>query len=205
MRRVLIALTTAVALLGLMGSTAGATTAHGPGYGSGYGYGHHHRNDHHWRGWDRGSAATAEDVAFLNAAWQINLLEVFAGSIAEREASNPLVAELGDRVVHDHFVLLLKQARVMQQAGVPFPAGLDAGAQAKLADLRAAGDLDTAFLEMQVGGHMMAIAVFQNEASSTGSWAVKRFAKDSLRTLNEHLWMAQLVSAWFAQQPAAVA
>jgi hypothetical protein len=135
MKRAVIALTAALALLGLMGSTAGATTtAATHGGGDRHGGGDHRRGGPYGHaGWN-GSAPSAQDVAFLNAAWQIGLVEVFAGSMAEREAANPLVAELGDRAVHDPFVHLLKQAKVMQKAGIPYPA-MDPVAQAKLSAL----------------------------------------------------------------------
>jgi hypothetical protein len=56
-----------------------------------------------------------------------------------------------------------------------------------------------------VGGHQVDLALFQDAKESSDSWAVKKFAKESLRTLREHLWMGQMVSAWLATSPTAVA
>jgi putative membrane protein len=144
-----------------------------------------------------GSASVAlakTDSSFLIDAIQINLAEIAAGDLAQKNGGSDDVKAFGKMLVDDHTASNQKATSLAQANGVtppnePKPA--DKEAQQHLATL-SGPEFDREFSKAMVKGHKEAIGKF--EAASKGDDDVAKFAQETLPTLQKHLEQAQSIA-----------
>jgi putative membrane protein len=145
--------------------------------------------------------ASAQEVAlaqdtpeskFLMDAVRGNLAEIKLSELAEQGGHSEGVRELGKTLVEDHSRALKKTAELAQDLNL-IPPALPSAEQTQkynaLARLPGA-EFDRQFVAEMIKGHQEAIAKYEQQAQS-GNSKVAKLAEDLLRTLREHLAVAQ--------------
>ncbi|MBV8652372.1 MAG: DUF4142 domain-containing protein [Alphaproteobacteria bacterium] len=135
----------------------------------------------------------AQDETFVHAAAIGGLSEVEAGKLAEQKAQRADVKQFGQRMVQDHSKANDQLMAVAKEAGVTPPTTLDSTHQATQAQLEklSGADFDRSYVPVQVSDHIETVQLFKQEAETGGDADLKKFAADTLPTLQEHLEMAQ--------------
>ncbi len=141
-------------------------------------------------------ALSTEDAAFLQSAGSIALNEVLQGATVLERSQDPAVLELANDVVRDHWKQLLKQVRIHEAYGIPFPT-LTPEQVAAIGALQATPDdqLDATFVANQVAGHESALELFRTAAEGSDSRLVQWFAAKQVPKLERHLAEAQAIQA----------
>ena len=146
---------------------------------------------------DLKQATAKADSAFMQTAAMSGIAEVEHGRLAAQNAASGEVKQFGQRMVDDHGKANAELKGLASQKNVTLPAALDAKHQAmqeKLSKLNGAA-FDTAYLAHMVAAHKEAVALFQREAKAGKDAETKAFAEKTLPTLQEHLKMAQDLTA----------
>jgi putative membrane protein len=141
-------------------------------------------------------AATA-DTTFMKTAAMDGMAEVEHGRLAAQNAASDEVKQFGQRMVDDHGKANGELQSLASQKNVTLPKELDAkhkAMQDKLSKLKGAA-FDSAYMSHMLAAHKQAVSLFQREAKSGKDAEVKAFAEKTLPTLQEHLKMAQGISA----------
>lgn len=142
------------------------------------------------------SASTQLDRAdrkFLENAALDGLKEVETGRAVASKAQDPAVKAFADRMVKDHGDANKKLMDLAQTKGIAAPSDLrksDRSEIDKMARMDAA-KLERAYMKDQVKDHKKDVKEFEREAKNAKDADVKKFASDTLPTLQEHLQMAQ--------------
>jgi len=121
------------------------------------------------------------------------LAEVKLGQLAQQKATSPAVKNFGARMVMDHSKANDQLAAIAMQKGVPTATAINAKDQAlydKLSSM-SGSQFDTAYINAMVADHKTDIAEFEKQAKSGHDPDLKKFAMDTLPTLQEHLKMAE--------------
>ena len=139
------------------------------------------------------TAQVSGDQQFIAEASQDGRSEVELGQLAEKQASSPVVKRLAVKIVTDHTkanqqLELLPEASQALQSATPPPK--EGGTADRLSQL-SGKEFDRAFVEQVIQDHESAISRFKEAASSAQSPDVKRFASQTLPTLEQHLQMAK--------------
>lgn len=140
---------------------------------------------------------TNPDSTFVTKAAQGGMAEVKLGQLATQNAQSPDVKAFGERMVTDHTKANDQLKSVASSKGVTLPTDLDAKDQAtydRLSKLHGA-EFDRAYMLDMVRDHKADISEFQKEANSGTDPEVKKFAADTLPTLQQHLSMAESTDA----------
>ncbi len=148
-----------------------------------------------------GSTATRGDAlaapAFVRAAAASDLYEMEASRLAEQRAQNPEVKRYAERMLRDHGKTTGElKAMVPQLQGVSaqqISTRLDQQHQALLQQLQGAqgAEFDRAFAQQQVQSHQAAVDLFRAYAQGGDDEQLKRWASQTLPSLEEHLREAQ--------------
>ena len=137
------------------------------------------------------------DATFIKAAAMDGMAEVEHGRFVAQNAASADVKQFAQRMVDDHSKANEELKSLASQKNIALPTELDAkhkAMQAKLSKLKGAA-LDAAYMTHMVADHKAGVALFQREAKSGKDAETKAFAEKTLPTLQEHLKMAQDVSA----------
>ncbi|HXO20667.1 MAG TPA: DUF4142 domain-containing protein [Thermoanaerobaculia bacterium] len=142
------------------------------------------------------------DRKFLIDAARGGMLEVQAGQLAVERAASPDVKAFGQRMVDDHGKANERLKQVAAQYGVALPSDLTKSQKATLDRLSklSGPEFDKAYIQDMVGDHKEDVKDFNNE-SRRGRGGVKALAKDTLPTLQDHLKMAEDLSAKTSTAP----
>ena len=138
-------------------------------------------------------AASANDQAFVTKAAQGGMMEVELGNVATSHGASESVKEFGQRMVTDHSKAndALKEAATTDGLTVPTgPSAKQESAVEKFKTKEGAA-FDKAYAKSMVKDHKEDIALFEKEAKSGTSPAVKQLATETLPTLKEHLKLAK--------------
>ena len=133
------------------------------------------------------------DAKFVKEASAGGLAEVQLGQLAEQKAQNQAVKDFGQRMVSDHSKANQELKAVATSEAMPVSTSLspsDAALKSKLEALSGA-TFDKAYMSAMVKDHKNDIAAFKKEASSGKDAKIRRFASETLPTLQDHLSMAQ--------------
>lgn len=144
--------------------------------------------------------ASSHDKMFLTKAMQGDMAEIQMGKLAEQNGSSSQVKQFGQTLVSDHTNNLDKAKQLANTMGVTPPSQPSTKAQneyAKVSKLSGAA-FDKKFARDMVRDHKTTIAEFKKEAKMNGP--AKQFAQESLRTLENHLKMAQSIESHKADQ-----
>lgn len=130
-----------------------------------------------------------QDRKFADAAAKGGLMEVMAGELAAKNATNSTVKKLGEMMVKDHSKANEELKQWASKTAYTLPAGLDTDQQKSYDDLKAkkGADFDRMYTDMMVKDHEKTIADFKKEAADGSEASLKNFATKTLPTLDHHL------------------
>jgi putative membrane protein len=144
------------------------------------------------------SAGTAmADIKFMKEAAEGGMAEVALGQLAAEKASNSEVKKFGQRMVDDHSKANDKLKQLASQKNVALPENLSAKDKATKATLeKLSGEqFDQAYMKDMVKDHKKDVSDFRRESKSAQDPDVKKFAAQTLPTLEEHLKQAESVAS----------
>jgi putative membrane protein len=133
------------------------------------------------------------DQSFAEKAAVGGLAEVQLGKLAVGRAASPDVKQFGQRMVDDHGKANRELMALVEQKGISVPTALDPTHQKeadRLAKLQGAA-FDRAYIQHMVKDHQEDVRLFRTQAQQGTDPELKRFAADTLPTLEAHLNMAQ--------------
>jgi putative membrane protein len=132
------------------------------------------------------AAPSAQDVTYLQAAHQSNLLEIATGNQAQQKGQSQQVKDLGARFVTDHTRLDQSLQQTASSLGVPLgPADAAEQATARLERVPA-GQYDRIWIPLQQAAHTAAMANGQREIANGSDAAVKQDAAAAAPILEQH-------------------
>lgn len=129
------------------------------------------------------------DKTFAEKAAISDMFEIQAGKLAQEQAKDAGVKQFGSHMAADHGKTSEAMKALAQQKSMTLPTGLDSEHQQKLDQLRAlkADQFDAAYLQGQIEAHQTAVALFRTQAETGKDADLKRFAEQTLPTLEQHL------------------
>jgi len=140
-----------------------------------------------------GAKLDHRDTAFIKDAAQGGLAEVEMGRMAETQAQNPQVKQLGQRLVQDHTTANQQLMQIAQQAGVNVPSDTnrkETHMENKLQGQTGAA-FDKAFVEHALTDHEKDIRKFEKASQDTKDPQLKAWIDKNLPILRQHLEMAR--------------
>lgn len=140
---------------------------------------------------------TSADSTFMKTAAMDGMAEVEHGKLAAQNAASSDVKQFGKRMVDDHGKGNAELKNLASQKNVTLPTELGPKHKAmhdKLSKLNGPA-FDSAYMAHMVSAHKEAVALFQREAKTGKDAETKAFAEQTLPMLQEHLTMAQDLSA----------
>ena len=145
---------------------------------------------------DTANRATA-DVNFMNKAAQGGMAEVELGKLAQQKAANQAVKDFGSQMEKDHTKANDELKELAAKENVTLPTDLDAKDQALKSRLEkmSGAQFDKAYMDHMVRDHKEDVQEFKREATNGKDPEVKKWASDTLPTLEQHLQLAQQTDA----------
>ncbi len=134
------------------------------------------------------SKLSAGDKQFLKKAYKGGMTEVEHAKMAKEKAKDDATKEIAERMITDHSKANEKILEMAKEENLDL-SKVEAK-PSKMSD----ENFDKKYLTMLKKHHEKDIALFEKEANDTGSKEdsdVKKFAKDTLPTLKEHLHMIE--------------
>lgn len=130
-----------------------------------------------------------QDRKFANAAAKGGMMEVMAGELAVKNATNPTVKKLGEMMVKDHTKANDELKQWASKTSYTLPTRLDADQQKTYDDLKAkkGSDFDRMYTDLMVKDHEKTITDFKKEAADGSEISLKNFATKTLPALDHHL------------------
>lgn len=139
------------------------------------------------------NALNAMDKKFVMMAAQGGMAEVKEGQLAADKGANSAVKQFGERMVKDHGKANDELKQLATEKGLTLPEDIGAKNRAgydKLASLSGAA-FDRTYSRQEVKDHEQTIALFRQEVKRGHDPDLKRWAQQTLPTLEEHLRMAK--------------
>jgi putative membrane protein len=138
-----------------------------------------------------------QDRKFVNNAAEAGAAEIAMGKLASDHASSADVKSFAARMVADHQKAGDQLKLVASAKGVTPPDRLSKKDQSELDKLgRLKGvDFDKEYVKVQLAAHKDAVALFGSESKTGADADLKQFASATLPTLQDHLQLAQQLSA----------
>lgn len=132
--------------------------------------------------------SVTDPTAFVALAASSNMFEIESSELALDTSTNEDVKAFARHMVDDHTAAGEKMKAAAETDGILPPATMTDKEQAALEPLQAAdgGAFDKAYLAAQVSAHDEAVALFRSFSENGQDSAVKRFAAETLPTLEEH-------------------
>jgi putative membrane protein len=129
------------------------------------------------------------DAVFLAKVAEINLDEILLGEQAQQKSKMDDIRDFGKMLKDDHTASLQELTALAGKKAITIPQTADMGAQDahKKFDNASGPDFDIEYIDMMVAGHQKAIALFENEAKTSGDNDVRAFATKTLPVLHKHL------------------
>lgn len=142
-------------------------------------------------------------MQFDKATWiktvaSANFFEIESSKIALEKSSSEDVKKFAQQMIDDHTKAGEKLASVLEEEGTALPPRdlapkqADAIALLKKADGK---DFDAAYVSLQHGAHIEAVALFMIYAAKPDDPALGAFAKETLPTLEMHLEHVKMMAA----------
>jgi putative membrane protein len=135
------------------------------------------------------SSLSDQDKKFADAAAKGGMMEVMAGELAAKSATNSTVKTLGQMMVKDHTKANDELKQWAAQNNYTLPSGLDADQQKKFDELKTkkGAEFDRMYTAQMVSDHQKTIADFKKQAAEGSETSLKAFATKTLPTLEHHL------------------
>jgi putative membrane protein len=130
-----------------------------------------------------------QDKQYLQAIHQVNLFEIEAGNMAQQQASDQQVKDLGAMFVTDHTQLDQTVQSTASSAGVTLPDSPTADQQAVLDQLKGlnGSEFDTQWVTAQLTAHNQAVQATETEIAQGSDSSVKQIAETALPVLQAHI------------------
>ena len=146
-------------------------------------------------------AAETSAATFLQAAAQIDIAEINAGNLAQKNSQNADVKAFGQMLVADHAKHLTAVGDVAKSIGVSVPDMPPAAEKQEADKLKnlSGRAFDQEFIRHMVEGHQMAITAYETEAKA-GNTDTSALAQKTLPALQHHLEVAQALQKTLGQQ-----
>lgn len=134
-----------------------------------------------------------QDMNFATKAAMSDMFEIQAGKLAQDQAKDKDVKQFGSHMVSDHTKTSDAMKEMAQKKSMTLPTKLDSEHQQKLDKLRGVKgeQFDSAYMQGQVDAHQTAVSLFRDQAQNGKDADLKRFAEQTLPTLEQHLRMAR--------------
>jgi putative membrane protein len=142
------------------------------------------------------------DQTFVNKAAMGGMAEVATGQIAAQQGATDGVKQFGQMMVTDHTKANDQLKQIASTKGITIPDS-DPKADKETAKLsKASGtDFDDKYIKTEIKDHKATVKLFQKEADSGKDPDLKKFASDTLPTLQMHLASVEkLASSGSGQQ-----
>ena len=145
---------------------------------------------------ENGLKATSAEKTFIEKAAIGGMTEVNMGKLAAEKGDSKEVKDFGDQMVKDHSKINDKLKDVAGKMGVEVPAAVDAMHQAKIdrLDKMSGAAFDKAYVKRMIKAHEMDIAAFERADAELKNEDLKKFIKDSVPTMKDHLEMLRKFS-----------
>lgn len=142
------------------------------------------------------AGAAMADTKFMKEAAEGGMGEVALGQLAAEKASSSDVKKFGQRMVDDHSKANEELKQLASQKNVALPNDLSAKDKATKAALeKLSGEqFDQAYMKDMVKDHKKDVGDFRRESKSAQDPEVKKFAAQTLPTLEDHLKQAESVA-----------
>jgi putative membrane protein len=157
----------------------------------------------HQRDTLQGSKRQDNSPVFVKKAAQDGMTEVELGQCATDKSNNSAVKRFAQQMVQDHRAANAELSAIAKERSLNVPAGLDAEHQGMVKELAAKSGaaFDADYARHMAMDHTQAIELFQSEAKSSDP-GLAAFAKKTLPTLQEHMRMADRLTASVASPTA---
>ena len=145
---------------------------------------------------ENGLKATSAEKTFIEKTALGDMTEVTLGKMAAEKGSSKEVKDFGDQMVKDHSKINDNLKNVARRMGVEIPARVDAMRQAKIDRLAkmSGAAFDKAYVNGAIKAHEMAIAAFERADAQAKNEDLKKFIKESVPTMKDHLEMIRKFS-----------
>jgi putative membrane protein len=130
-----------------------------------------------------------QDTQYLQAIHQANLFEIEAGNMAQQQASDQQVKDLGAMFVTDHTQLDQTVQSTASSAGVTLPDKPSADQQSVLDQLKGltGSEFDTQWVTVQLTAHNQTVQATETEIAQGSDSSVKQVAETALPVLQAHI------------------
>jgi putative membrane protein len=130
----------------------------------------------------------AADLNFVNQAGFSGQAEVVLGRIAQQQGGSPAVRSFGAQMVGDHTQANQELASIAASQGATAPTQPEAGRQAVAAAIGAAAGpaFDAQYIPLQLADHDAAVALFQDEATTSTNESLRAYARKYLPVIQRH-------------------
>jgi putative membrane protein len=137
--------------------------------------------------------ASASDATFAKKAASGGMAEVKLGQLAQEKGSSSAVKEFGKRMENDHSKAGDQLKDVASKNNINLPTDMDKKDQATYDHLSklSGAEFDRVYAQHMVTDHEQDVEEFKNEASTGKNPDIKRFASETLPTLQDHLRQAR--------------
>jgi putative membrane protein len=152
------------------------------------------------------SSDVKADSAFVTEAASGGMMEVQLGQLTQKQATSSAVKQFGQRMVTDHSKANKQLEKVASQGGLTPPAELMPKHQQAVSQLssKSGSEFDKAYMSEMVKDHAEDVRKFEDASKSAHSEAVRKFAKQTMPTLEKHLSLAKRVAGQVGADTTAV-
>ncbi|MCQ8277203.1 DUF4142 domain-containing protein [Acetobacteraceae bacterium KSS8] len=139
----------------------------------------------------------AADASFVTSAAQGGMAEIQEAQLALSMARNPKVKAYANKMVTDHTAADDQLKQIAASKNVTLPADISDVQMKQENDLKALKGhaFDREYIADQIADHQEMVTLFQNEATNGTDPELKKFAADTLPTVQQHLTDAQALVA----------
>jgi len=144
-----------------------------------------------------GNGKASNDADFVNKAAIAGMAEVELGKLALKQSSDAEVKKFAQHMIDDHTKANDELKALAKKKNMQVPDKLDSEHQAtvdRLAKLKGE-EFDAEYKKVQVDDHVTAVELFENQSKNGADADWRKFAGDTLPTLQDHLKMARNLAA----------
>ncbi len=146
--------------------------------------------------------AQSPDAAFASDAASGAMVEVKLAQLAQQKSANPIVIDFGQRMEDDRSVATdhLSELALKQNISIPSQMNTDGhDAYDRLSKLSAAS-FDRAYIKIMIQYQQAEVSNFKKEADSGKDPGLKKFATETLPTIQQSLELAQEIAKAMSNQ-----
>ncbi|HEX3809336.1 MAG TPA: DUF4142 domain-containing protein [Rhizomicrobium sp.] len=146
------------------------------------------------------SQAVVTTGDFVKKAAISDMFEIQAAQLAQSQSKSAEIKAFAARMVRDHTKSTAALKAILSttnQTGLA-PSAIDSEHMTMLSELKTGRDFDETYVHQQVMAHEDAVALFKSYSASGEDPQIKKFAAQTLPTIEDHLSMIQKISAGLA-------